>query len=131
MLDTFTPRYVKVGIAGYGPDLHEEDEPYDDVQSVCEAIRYELADCIDMLAEDWIAAKVGGDAEHYMAARELADSLETLRANLDYDKRIQAPLYAGRPESLDATMLATIDATFPLTVDTYGTARLYVWEASE
>lgn len=124
-----TPRYVKVGMAGYGPDLHEYDEPYDDVAALCEAIREELSHVIDGLADDWSAAKASGDTEHYMAARELADELEVLRANLDYATRRTAPLYVRDPDVLDVTMLGIIDSTFPVTVDTYGNVRLYVWDA--
>lgn len=126
---TIVNHYVKFGIAGYGPDLTEEDVAYDDVASLCQAIRWDLDHAIDVLAEEWGIAKEQDDAEAYMAARELADELETLRANLDYEKRMEAPLYVGRRDVLDESMLLIIEENFPVDVGRY--SRLYVWEATD
>lgn len=123
------PAYVKVGITGYGPDLDESDEPFDDVAALCSAIVWEINDTIGRLADEWSMLKAIGDAEGYMAARELADSLEILAANLNYERRAQAPLYRTNRAKLDGTMLGIVDATFPLDVDVDGNHRLYVWTA--
>lgn len=128
---TIVNHYVKFGLAGYGPDLTEEDVAYDDVAALCQAIRWDLDASIDMLADEWASAKENGDAEAYMAARELADDLSTLMANLDYERRQGAPIHVHNRDRFDEMMLATIADTFPIEVSTNGYQRLYVWEATD
>lgn len=125
------PRYVKFGLAGYGPDLEPDDEPYVNVASLCSAIRFGLDASIDMLADQWSIAKANDEPREYMAARELADELGLLMTNLDYERRQRAPLYVTDNTLLDADMLRIIDGTFPLDVSTTGYQRIYVWEAGE
>lgn len=124
-------RYVKTGIAGYGPDIDDGDEPFDDVEQVCNAIREELDAAQDMLHEDATTASEERDYQRYHDARELADKLDGLRHNLDYASRAKAPLYANNHASLDATMERIIAENFPLSVDVGDTRRVYVWEAED
>lgn len=126
-----TVTYVKTGLAGYGPDLEPEDTGYVTLEETCEAIRDELSSLADFLIE---GANIAGDEEDYEEAwktAKLAESLETLRANLDYAGRSKAPLYRDNGALLDETMERIIGENFPLDVSLNGYTRLYVWQADE
>lgn len=121
--------YVKCGIAGYGPDLDVEDEPYIGVDDVCSAIQYELDHAIDAL---WQEADAHGEASEFEDAWKsvrLARDLENVCANFD-PRRKDAPLYRHNSRLWHETVSRMIRETFPLDVDRAAT-RLYVWEVEE
>lgn len=123
--------YVKTGLAGYGPDLEPEDEPFENLADLCYAIRDELDRSVDSLVEMAQYHASQEDFELAYHSRALADELTILMANLDYDKRLQAPLYAGDASKLDETVRRIIVETFPLDIDAERNTRLYVWEATD
>lgn len=123
--------FVKFGLAGYGPELDPEDRPLDSVQSVCYAIRDELDRSIEQLYDRAPREAEAGDFEAAYGARVLADELDIMRRNLDWDKRATAPLYVGNSDALEADMARLIAENFPLDVDLEGYSRLYVWEAED
>ena len=123
--------YVKTGLAGYGPDLDPEDTGHDpaELDSVLESIRYELDQSCDMLADEASSAGAVSDFEAYFDARELADKLESVRANFDPERR-KAPLFNG-PDAVDFDhhIWEQVLSTFPLVISTNGYTQLYVWMA--
>ena len=122
------PLHVKTGLAGYGPDLEPDDEPFEELDAVLSAIQEEISSLVDMLHDEASAAGESGDFEGYYKARELADSLMGVRANFDPERR-KAPLFNGdNAVDFDKHMSDQIAATFPLDVSTNGALRLYVWE---
>lgn len=139
--------YVKVALAGYGPDLDAEDMPATSWEDVASQIVSELnhmaefngegSDIGFTAAETHYAGYQRGDdgivqavdAYHEALAdltrsRELSD----MAANFD-NERANAPLYAGRPDLWHATIYNLITEHFPL--DVSRNSRLYVWECTE
>lgn len=125
--------YVKVGFAGYGPDLDPEDTGIetDDIRGVCNAIRYELDSIAD--SENDVAEMYAeqGDFEDAWLTHKLGDAMGILAMNLDYDRRAKAPMYANDHGDLDVTMERIIGENFPLDIEIHGSRRLYVWEGDD
>lgn len=124
------PVYVKTGLAGYGPDLDDEDTGHTDIDSILASIDYELQQSAEMLHEDAATASATEDFKRYHDARELADHLDGVRANFD-PKRRNAPLFTTGGVDFDTHIWEHIERDFPVAVDVDGNIRLYVWEASE
>lgn len=126
-------RYVKTGLAGYGPDLDSEDEPFETTADVAAAIVWELNSYADYLEQGASGHAEQEDWEAAWKAHAKADELATLAMNLDYDKRSKAPLYVDNSALLDETVERIITETFPLDLDPdgYGVQRLYVFNATE
>lgn len=129
-MDFTKPHHVKVGMAGYGPDLDEYDEPYTGIREILDAISYELNESSDRAEEFAHIAAEGHDYEAAWKSHLLAEELDVMRHNLNYDSRLGAPLFVDQPDLLVESMAHIIDTEFPLGVDTHY-ARLYVWEATE
>ena len=118
--------YVKTGLAGYGADLEEWDEPTRSWQGLCYSLEFELRDAADRAVEMAAIFAEQGEYELAYRSRVKADELEVLKANLDWDKRLGAPLYAGDEDKLAETMESIVAENFPLDLDVEGRIRLYV-----
>lgn len=119
--------HIATGLAGYGPD--GADDNFATAQSavdIASAIRWELNQASEFNYEGAQSLAKTGDYKEAWEALKLSESLDTLKANLDYDKRATAPLYIDDKSSLDATIMRLVDETFPLDI-THNT-RLYVWQ---
>jgi hypothetical protein len=147
--------YVKTGLAGYGPDLDENDYPARSWEDVAHQVAEELSFMADFNAEGASAladqareahdearevfrlyasvADYQGIADTYRDAddaRRLADELGTLAANFsNLAKELNpAPLYQGRPELRHARIW---DLISQLPVYVSDNLKLYVWECEE
>lgn len=125
--------YIKTGLAGYGPDLDETDEPVTDGwETLADVIADELARAADFAFEGaeicGTQADETGNLELYRdawRAFKRSEELRVLAATFD-NARKDAPLYAGRPELWHATIYDLTVRHFP--VDVYDHSRLYIWE---
>jgi len=148
--------YVKTGLAGYGPDLDENDWPAMSWEDVALQVAEELGHMAEFNAEgasalagqareayeptmaspETVSAKAWADIAYTYheadTARRLADDLDTLRLNFENLAREEdpAPLYRGRPELRHARIWDLITEQFPLDVS-HNNSRLYVWECTE
>ena len=117
--------YVKHGLAGYGPDLDEEDEPSEEPE-------FEISSLLERDAEsaEELAHSLADDGRFEDAWREHARSeeLANIAANFNPD-RASAPLYVDNAPLWRETVARMIGETFPL--DVSESERLYVWEANE
>jgi hypothetical protein len=122
--------HIATGLAGYGPDA--ADHGYDtatDMRHLADSIAEELKHFADFNDQ---GARSEAEAEDYKEAWQtmmLAEELSILAMNLDYDKRLQAPLYVNDAAALDASIERIVSEQFPLDVS-YNT-RLYVWQCDE
>jgi hypothetical protein len=120
--------YVKTGLAGYGPDLDENDYPAMSWESLASEVASELSAMADFAMEGaYLAGDVEGDYQRAWQEFKRSESLAMLAAELD-SERANAPLYTGRPELWHATIYSIVSARFPL--DVSDNTRLYVWECS-
>lgn len=121
--------HVQTGISGYGPDSDENTYTSESVRETADAIRWELDNAIDANVQTANLAGERGYYEEAWEAHKLAETLETLRANLSND-RADAPLYRDDPAAWDTTLARLIAETFPLDIIEPST-RLYVWTCGE
>lgn len=119
--------FVKFGLAGYGPDLDENDEaiPLDQLDYVlCD----EIGRAADHAEDTAHVFAESGDFESAWREHERAESLSAQAANFD-PKRRNAPLYAGNLPKWLETVTLQLEQTFPLDVSEH--ERLYVWTTDE
>ena len=118
--------YVKIGLAGYGPDLDPEDEPYA-LEDLDYVLSNELSRAADYAEETAHALAEMGDFEGAWKEHVRSGSLAIHAANFSPDRR-DAPLYSGDLPKWLETVKSQLEA-FPLDIGNY--ERLYVWEAEE
>ena len=122
--------YVKIGFAGYGPDLDCEDVGDDTFAGMLETVRWELdsiADCEHDAAEGYADS---GDFETAWKTHKLIETFDALRQNLDRETRRRAPLYVDNLAGLDESLATIVAHTFPLEIEIVGSRQLYVWEVN-
>lgn len=122
--------HVATGLAGYGPDGADGYASATDARGIALALTEELGSAAEsnyQTAES--LADPGKDYEGAWRTMKLGEALTTLSANLDYDKRAQAPLYVNDSAALDATIMGIVASEFPLDI-THNT-RLYVWQCDD
>ena len=142
--------YVHTGLAGYGPDLEDDDYPARSWEDVASQVAWELRSAADfshegarVLAdqakEAYEAAQRGEDgvvaaADLYheaWTALRLSWELGNLAANFENlaNAESPAPLYQGRPELRHARIWDLLTSQFPLNIS--HNSRLYVFECEE
>lgn len=121
--------HCATGIAGYGPDAADGDFAMaHTVDGLCDMIRWELDSGGDYAHEEADSLAEVGQFEEAWASLTRSRELDTLRANLDPQRR-HAPLYAQHGASWAASVLRIVSETFPVDYSEYG--RIYVWECGE
>jgi hypothetical protein len=121
--------HIASGLAGYGPDGTDGYSTATDMQNLAYSVAEELQSFAGYNDDSARCLAEAGDYKEAWQTMMLAESLSALFHNLDYDKRLQAPLYVNDAAALDASIERIVEETFPLDVS-YNT-RLYVWQCDE
>lgn len=120
---------VDTGLPGYGPDASNDSfsiaGSWPDLADI-------LRDELNRLAESELDSAVGsadaGDYETAWNTRVHCDEMFNLADNLS-NTRMDAPLYAGRPELWNETVERIVGEHFPYDVNSG--LRLYCWQSDE
>jgi hypothetical protein len=121
-------RYILAyGLPGYGPDASDDNFSVATTwRDVADEVRRMLSESADQAGDTAVSYADAGQYEDAWKIRAKADTLYNLADSFD-NKRANAPLFRGRPDTWNRAIQSMVEEHFPY--DVADNCRLYVWES--
>jgi hypothetical protein len=121
-------RYILAyGLPGYGPDASDDNFSVATTwRDVADEARRMLSESADQAGDTAVSYADAGQYEDAWKIRAKADTLYNLADSFD-NKRANAPLFRGRPDTWNRAIQSMVEEHFPY--DVADNCRLYVWES--